>query len=39
MPPPAHVTAGWYPDPDRRMAQRCWDDARWTEHSTATPAK
>lgn len=30
--------AGWYPDPDDRLAVRYWDGARWTQHVAPRPA-
>ncbi|MFY2786609.1 MULTISPECIES: DUF4429 domain-containing protein [Nocardiaceae] len=32
-PPPPHVPAGWYPNPDRNGSLRYWDGQMWTTHT------
>lgn len=35
---PAHIPAGWYPDPTDASWQRWWDGSRWTEHAAPAAA-
>ena len=36
-PPPANLTAGWYPDQTMNNTQRYWDGVSWTSHIAPAP--